>query len=149
MILPWRKRDFTLGNWIYVQNNAHLKYNLVSTAIFLLTVPFSMAGLLQDYDMIRYFVRTILQFQFLEELCSVAGHTGPLHRYTLSQPYYSSSSWRNSALWPVIRVHYSTQVYFVHNILQLQFLKELCSVAGHTGPLHRYTLSGPSYSSSF
>ena len=36
--------------------------------------------LLQDYDMIRYFTRTILQFQFAEKLCDVSGHTGPLHR---------------------------------------------------------------------
>jgi hypothetical protein len=33
----------------------------------------------QDYDMIRYFTRTILQFQFAESLCQVAGHEGPLH----------------------------------------------------------------------
>ncbi|XP_069183184.1 angiotensin-converting enzyme-like [Procambarus clarkii] len=32
-----------------------------------------------DYDMIRYFTRTILQFQFLEKLCEAAGHEGPLH----------------------------------------------------------------------
>ena len=33
----------------------------------------------QDYDMIRYFTRTILQFQFAESLCQAAGQTGPLH----------------------------------------------------------------------
>ena len=38
----------------------------------------------QDYDMIRYFVRTILQFQFAERLCQVSGHTGPLHRCDFS-----------------------------------------------------------------
>jgi hypothetical protein len=38
----------------------------------------------QDYDMIRYFVRTILQFQFLETLCQEAGHTGPLYRCDFS-----------------------------------------------------------------
>lgn len=32
----------------------------------------------QDYDMIRYFCRTILQFQFAESLCEAAGHEGPL-----------------------------------------------------------------------
>ncbi|KAK7078289.1 Metallothionein expression activator [Halocaridina rubra] len=32
-----------------------------------------------DYDMIRYFTRTVLQFQFYEKLCEAAGHTGPLH----------------------------------------------------------------------
>ncbi|OXA37372.1 Angiotensin-converting enzyme [Folsomia candida] len=31
-----------------------------------------------DYDMIRYFTRTILQFQFAESLCEAAGHSGPL-----------------------------------------------------------------------
>ncbi|XP_059086306.1 angiotensin-converting enzyme 2-like isoform X2 [Tigriopus californicus] len=34
----------------------------------------------QDYTMMRYFTRTILQFQFAEELCREAGHEGPLHR---------------------------------------------------------------------
>jgi len=38
----------------------------------------------QDYDMIRYFVRTILQFQFLETLCEESGHTGPLYRCDFS-----------------------------------------------------------------
>jgi len=33
----------------------------------------------QDYDMIRYFTRTILQFQFAESLCQEAGHEGPLN----------------------------------------------------------------------
>lgn len=33
----------------------------------------------QDYDMIRYFARTILQFQFAESLCEAAGQDGPLH----------------------------------------------------------------------
>lgn len=33
----------------------------------------------QDYDMIRYFTRTILQFQFAESLCETAGHEGPLN----------------------------------------------------------------------
>ncbi|XP_023320479.1 angiotensin-converting enzyme 2 [Eurytemora carolleeae] len=34
--------------------------------------------------MIRYFVRTLLQFQFLESLCQESGHTGPLHRCDFS-----------------------------------------------------------------
>lgn len=33
----------------------------------------------QDFDMIRYFTRTILQFQFAESLCEAAGHEGPLN----------------------------------------------------------------------
>merc|ERR1712127_223700 len=38
----------------------------------------------QDYDMIRYFMRTILQFQFAASLCDLSGHTGPLHRCDFS-----------------------------------------------------------------
>jgi len=38
----------------------------------------------QDFDMMRYFTRTILQFQFLESLCKESGHTGPLHRCDFS-----------------------------------------------------------------
>ena len=33
--------------------------------------PPSIYHINQDYDMIRYFVRTILQFQFAEKLCEV------------------------------------------------------------------------------
>ena len=33
----------------------------------------------------RYFTRTILQFQFAEALCGIAGHRGPLHRCDFSQ----------------------------------------------------------------
>ncbi|KAI7795118.1 angiotensin-converting enzyme 2 [Triplophysa rosa] len=33
-----------------------------------------------DYSFIRYFTRTIYQFQFQEALCEEAGHTGPLHK---------------------------------------------------------------------
>lgn len=40
------------------------------------TAIFHISG---GYDMIRYFTRTILQFQFLEKLCEAAGHEGPLH----------------------------------------------------------------------
>lgn len=29
--------------------------------------------------MIRYFTRTVLQFQFAEALCNISGHVGPLH----------------------------------------------------------------------
>ena len=38
----------------------------------------------QDYNMIRYFARTILQFQFAAKLCEISGHTGPLHRCDFS-----------------------------------------------------------------
>uniref|UniRef100_A0A672M8L1 Angiotensin-converting enzyme n=1 Tax=Sinocyclocheilus grahami TaxID=75366 RepID=A0A672M8L1_SINGR len=33
-----------------------------------------------DYSFIRYFTRTIYQFQFQEALCEAAGHTGPLFK---------------------------------------------------------------------
>ncbi|XP_056324387.1 angiotensin-converting enzyme 2 isoform X1 [Danio aesculapii] len=33
-----------------------------------------------DYSFIRYFTRTIYQFQFQEALCKAAGHTGPLYK---------------------------------------------------------------------
>ena len=33
---------------------------------------------------IRYFTRTILQFQFAEALCDISGHDGPLHRCDFS-----------------------------------------------------------------
>ncbi|NXL50610.1 ACE2 enzyme, partial [Podilymbus podiceps] len=32
-----------------------------------------------DYSFIRYYTRTIFQFQFQEALCKAANHTGPLH----------------------------------------------------------------------
>ena len=32
-----------------------------------------------DYDMICYFTRTILQFQFAQALCDISDHVGPLH----------------------------------------------------------------------
>merc|ERR1711997_237903 len=38
----------------------------------------------QGFDMIRYFTRTILQFQFAEKLCELSGHEGPLHRCDFS-----------------------------------------------------------------
>ena len=42
--------------------------------------PSNVRLFLQDFDMIRYFTRTILQFQFAAKLCDISGHTGPLHR---------------------------------------------------------------------
>jgi len=41
--------------------------------------PPSLYHINQDWDMMRYFTRTILQFQFAESLCKIAGHEGPLH----------------------------------------------------------------------
>ena len=46
--------------------------------------PPALFHICQDYDMIRYFVRTILQFQFAEALCDISGHDGPLHRCDFS-----------------------------------------------------------------
>jgi len=53
----------------------------------------------QDYDMIRYFTRTILQFQFAEKLCDISGHTGPLHRCD-----FSGSKEAGSALAKMLRL---------------------------------------------
>ena len=33
-----------------------------------------------DYDMIRYFMRTFYQYQFNKVLCDAAGHTGDLFK---------------------------------------------------------------------
>jgi hypothetical protein len=38
----------------------------------------------QDWDMMRYFTRTILQFQFAEALCQISGHKGEFHRCDFS-----------------------------------------------------------------
>jgi hypothetical protein len=35
--------------------------------------------------MIRYFMRTIIKFQFAEALCNAAGHVGPLHQCDIYQ----------------------------------------------------------------
>uniref|UniRef100_UPI003A9A66D7 Pteronotus davyi ACE2 ectodomain n=1 Tax=Pteronotus davyi TaxID=94956 RepID=UPI003A9A66D7 len=37
-----------------------------------------------DYSFIRYYTRTIFQFQFQEALCRTAQHTGPLHKCDIS-----------------------------------------------------------------
>lgn len=42
--------------------------------------PVAIYHVCNDYDMIRYFTRTVLQFQFNEALCKIAGHEGPLHK---------------------------------------------------------------------
>ncbi|CAL8110834.1 unnamed protein product [Orchesella dallaii] len=39
----------------------------------------SLFHIAQDADMVRYFVRTILQFQFAESLCKAAGQEGPVY----------------------------------------------------------------------
>ncbi|XP_072023599.1 angiotensin-converting enzyme-like [Amphiura filiformis] len=42
--------------------------------------PGAMFHITIDYSFLRYFLRTIIQFQFHKALCEAAGHTGPLHR---------------------------------------------------------------------
>jgi len=46
--------------------------------------PPSLYHINQDWDMMRYFTRTILQFQFAESLCKLAGEEGPLHKCDFS-----------------------------------------------------------------
>ena len=46
--------------------------------------PPSLYHINQDWDMMRYFTRTILQFQFAESLCKLADHDGPLHQCDFS-----------------------------------------------------------------
>ena len=41
----------------------------------------------------RYFLAHILQFQFHRELCKLAGHEGPLHRYSI---YNNKEAGKNS-----------------------------------------------------
>lgn len=42
--------------------------------------PVALFHVSSDYDMIRYFTRTIMQFQFAQSLCDASGHVGPLHK---------------------------------------------------------------------
>uniref|UniRef100_A0A8C8VNS9 Angiotensin-converting enzyme n=1 Tax=Pelusios castaneus TaxID=367368 RepID=A0A8C8VNS9_9SAUR len=41
--------------------------------------PAALFHVANDYSFIRYYTRTIYQFQFQEALCKAASHTGPLH----------------------------------------------------------------------
>lgn len=41
--------------------------------------PAALFHVANDYSFIRYYTRTIYQFQFQDALCKAAGHTGPLH----------------------------------------------------------------------
>lgn len=47
--------------------------------------PAALFHVSSDYSMMRYFSRTIYQFQFQKELCEVAGHVGPLHECDIYQ----------------------------------------------------------------
>ncbi|XP_055987157.1 angiotensin-converting enzyme 2 [Sorex fumeus] len=42
--------------------------------------PASLFHVANDYSFIRYYTRTIYQFQFQEALCKLANHNGPLHK---------------------------------------------------------------------
>ncbi|XP_037013451.2 angiotensin-converting enzyme 2 [Artibeus jamaicensis] len=46
--------------------------------------PASLFHVANDYSFIRYYTRTIFQFQFQEALCRVAQHEGPLHKCDIS-----------------------------------------------------------------
>ncbi|XP_045742014.1 angiotensin-converting enzyme 2 [Mirounga angustirostris] len=46
--------------------------------------PASLFHVANDYSFIRYYTRTIYQFQFQEALCQIAKHKGPLHKCDIS-----------------------------------------------------------------
>ncbi|XP_037678580.1 angiotensin-converting enzyme 2 isoform X2 [Choloepus didactylus] len=46
--------------------------------------PATLFHVANDYSFIRYYTRTIYQFQFQEALCQAANHQGPLHRCDIS-----------------------------------------------------------------
>ncbi|XP_004435206.1 PREDICTED: angiotensin-converting enzyme 2 [Ceratotherium simum simum] len=46
--------------------------------------PASLFHVANDYSFIRYYTRTIYQFQFQEALCRIANHEGPLHKCDIS-----------------------------------------------------------------
>ncbi|XP_074785952.1 angiotensin-converting enzyme 2 [Athene noctua] len=47
-----------------------------------------------DYSFIRYYTRTIYQFQFQEALCKAANHTGPLHTCDITNSRAAGQSLR-------------------------------------------------------
>ena len=69
----WRLKRKIVGVVPAIKRNNNL--NLDGATIF---------HTIHNFDMIRYFTRTILQFQFFETLCKTSGHTGPLHRCNFS-----------------------------------------------------------------
>ncbi|XP_019522936.1 PREDICTED: angiotensin-converting enzyme 2 [Hipposideros armiger] len=46
--------------------------------------PASLFHVANDYSFIRYYTRTIFEFQFQEALCKIARHEGPLHKCDIS-----------------------------------------------------------------
>nr|ALJ94035.1 angiotensin converting enzyme 2 [Rhinolophus alcyone] len=46
--------------------------------------PASLFHVANDYSFIRYYTRTIFEFQFHEALCRIAKHDGPLHKCDIS-----------------------------------------------------------------
>ena len=76
--------------------------------------------------MIRYFVRTILQFQFAEALCQISGHQGPLHRCDFSGSKEAgealakkSQSWQDALEVLTGNREMSVQPIFFHLFLSL------------------------------
>ena len=47
--------------------------------------PAALYHIANDYSMMRYYSRTIFQFQFQKVLCDACGHTGPLHECDVYQ----------------------------------------------------------------
>ena len=72
--------------------------------------PPTLYHICQDYDMIRYFTRTILQFQFAEALCEISGHEGPLHRCDFSGRVVDFS--KIVVIFLCIKLHYHSPFSF-------------------------------------
>ncbi|KAG8519750.1 Angiotensin-converting enzyme 2, partial [Galemys pyrenaicus] len=69
--------------------------------------PATLFHVANDYSFIRYYTRTIYQFQFQEALCRTAQHTGPLHKCDISNSKEAGMkllemlSLGNSEPWPL------------------------------------------------
>ncbi|NXP77915.1 ACE2 enzyme, partial [Ramphastos sulfuratus] len=56
--------------------------------------PAALFHVANDYSFIRYYTRTIYQFQFQEALCKAANHTGPLHTCAITNSTAAGQSLR-------------------------------------------------------
>ncbi|NXX41896.1 ACE2 enzyme, partial [Tricholaema leucomelas] len=56
--------------------------------------PAALFHVANDYSFIRYYTRTIYQFQFQEALCKAANHTGPLHTCDITNSTAAGQSLR-------------------------------------------------------
>uniref|UniRef100_A0A8B9ZY05 Angiotensin-converting enzyme n=1 Tax=Anas zonorhyncha TaxID=75864 RepID=A0A8B9ZY05_9AVES len=56
--------------------------------------PAALFHVANDYSFIRYYTRTIYQFQFHEALCKAANHTGPLHTCDITNSTAAGGSLR-------------------------------------------------------